>query len=154
MNVIQMTRTECLESLSSAGFGRLACAFNDQPYIVPIYFVVEGDAIYSFALPGQKVQWMRHNPRVCLEIDSVKNGSDWTSVVVFGRFDELCDTPESMQERARAHELLQRRPMWWEPGAVVSAKNADQERSHGPIFFRILIDSLSGFRGVPGIEAK
>ena len=151
MIIVEMTAAECFEELAGASFGRLACALDGQPYIVPIYFVVEGEAIYSFALPGQKVEWMRKNPRVCLEIDNVRNGGDWSSVVVLGRFNELTDEPETFHERAKAHELLQRRPMWWQPGAM-SVHNADGARSHVPIFYRIGLEHVSGHRGVPDLS--
>jgi uncharacterized protein len=148
MIIVEMTNAECLSELAGASYGRLACALDGQPYIVPIYFVLEGEIAYSFALPGQKIEWMRGNPRVCLEIDTVTGGGDWTSVVALGRFKELSDTPEDEPERAHALELLQRRPMWWQPGAT-SAESVDEKRSHEPIFYRITFERLTGHRGVP-----
>jgi uncharacterized protein len=148
MRIERLTEPQCYETLASAGFGRLACSRDDQPYIVPIYFVVGDGALYSFALPGQKINWMRQNPRVCIEADTVGDGSDWTSVVVFGRFLELSDDPAFLQERSLAHQLLQRRPMWWEPGAT-SPTGHDASRGFDPIFYRVTVDSLSGYRGMP-----
>ncbi len=148
MVITEMTDAECRHELASGNFGRLGCARDNQPYIVPINFVFEDDVIYSFALPGQKIDWMRINSQVCVEIDTVQNGEFWTSVVAMGRFEELTDTPAHNVERARAHELLQRRPMWWQPGATAAA-DGDQSRSHVPIFYRINVDQLSGYRGVP-----
>jgi nitroimidazol reductase NimA-like FMN-containing flavoprotein (pyridoxamine 5'-phosphate oxidase superfamily) len=139
---------ECRKALAAAGFGRLACAGENQPYVVPVSFAVDGDSVYLFSMPGQKIEWMRNNPRVCLEIDSVKSLSDWTSIVVFGRYEELPDTPDFQRERRRAHELLRNRPMWWQPGSVVVTNHADS-RDFTPVFYRINIDSLTGHRGVP-----
>jgi nitroimidazol reductase NimA-like FMN-containing flavoprotein (pyridoxamine 5'-phosphate oxidase superfamily) len=148
MKIERLTESQCYETLSSAGFGRLACSRDDQPYIVPIYFVVGDGALYSFALPGQKIDWMRQNPRVCIEADTVGGGNDWTSVVVFGRFLELTEDPAFLEERNLAHVLLQRRPMWWEPGAT-SPTGDDPGRGYAPIFYRVTVESLSGYRGVP-----
>jgi hypothetical protein len=147
MKVYSLTEDECQRILAEAGFGRLACARDNQPYVVPIYFVVGDGFIYSFALPGQKVEWMRENPHVCIETDTVVGASDWTSVVVFGRFTELDESPEFSRERARAHRLLQGRPMWWEPGAV-PVEGADRRESYVPIFYRISVDRISGYRAV------
>jgi len=63
--------------------GRLACARHDQPYIVPIHFDfdADGDSIYSFSTLGQKIDWMRANPKVCLEVDDIADKSNWTTVV-------------------------------------------------------------------------
>lgn len=157
MKVYPLTDDECCQLLSEAGFGRLACSRENQPYVVPIYFVVGDRCIYSFALPGKKVRWMRENPQVCIETDSVNGADDWTSVVVFGRFTELEESPEFQRERARAHLLLQGRPMWWQPGAF-SAEGGDETRSHVPIFYRVTIDRISGYRALPDsthdIDAK
>ncbi len=143
-----MTERECRDALASADFGRLACTVDDHPYIVPVYFVIDDDSIYSFALLGQKVSWMRENPNVCLEIDKVETSRDWCSVVVFGRFDELSDPQLRTGERARAEQLLKNRPMWWQPGAT-SLPNADKTRFDVPILYRIGIERFSGRRGVP-----
>lgn len=153
MRIQQLTEEECYEALNSAGFGRLACALDNQPYVVPVYFVVGQGCLYSFALPGQKVDWMRRNPRVCLEVDAVGGSNDWTSVVVVGRYRELTDDEEFQRERTLAHRLLQRRPMWWEPGAV-SLDGHDASGSYVPIFYRINVDSVSGYRGVPAYDPQ
>jgi uncharacterized protein len=147
--IIQPLNTEqCRAALASAGFGRLGCARDNQPYVVPIYFAVDDDYVYSFALAGQKLTWMRDNPQVCVEVDRVTGPSDWTSVVVFGRFEELLDTPEYRPARSRAHLLLQGRPMWWEPGAVASVAHK-KGSDFTPVFYRIGMERLSGCRGVP-----
>lgn len=146
MKIERLSEEECYAALTS-GLGRLACARDGQPYVVPIYFVVSHHHLYSFALPGQKVDWMRQNPLVCIETDTVDGGNDWTSVVALGRYQELMDA-QFERERALAHRLLQHRPMWWEPGAT-TLDGYDGSRGYAPIFYRVLIDSISGQRGVP-----
>lgn len=148
MNVQEITAAECYARLASSGFGRLACARDNQPYVVPIHFAVENETIYSFSLPGQKIDWMRENPRVCLEADSMNSSDDWTSVVVVGRYEELTDTPDHYNERLRALALLQARPMWWEPGT--SSPSSERNRQgYAPIFYRIVVDRVTGYRGAP-----
>jgi hypothetical protein len=41
MIVREMTEAECLTTLARTRLGRLACAHENQPYVVPIYFVYE-----------------------------------------------------------------------------------------------------------------
>ena len=48
MLVKDMSVEECREVLARIGFGRLACARNNQPYVVPIYFAYEPDHLYGF----------------------------------------------------------------------------------------------------------
>jgi hypothetical protein len=38
---------------------------------VPIYFAYEPDHLNSFAAVGKKIEWMRANPKVCVELDEV-----------------------------------------------------------------------------------
>jgi uncharacterized protein len=143
-----MTVEECREALDKADLGRLACTRDNQPYIVPIFFVMDEDYLYSFSIAGRKIDWMRENPRVCVEIDSVKSWSDWTSVIAFGRYEELPDTPDWQAERRRAHHLLQRRAMWWQPASVDIPDHAGEVFL--PVFFRIILESPSGHRGMSG----
>src|SRR5689334_18387907 len=52
MLVEKLSLDECRRALSEARLGRLGCAHDGQPYVVPTYFAVEDDSIYAFALPG------------------------------------------------------------------------------------------------------
>ncbi len=144
MLVHELSPTECAEILSRTNLGRLACVRDLQPYIVPVYFSfdAERNCLYSFSTVGQKVRWMRENPRVCLEVDEVSDRNQWQTVLVFGRYQEIQDAPEEADARHRAETLFRRRPQWWLPGA---AKLPNRER-HAVVVYRIQIDRLSGRR--------
>jgi nitroimidazol reductase NimA-like FMN-containing flavoprotein (pyridoxamine 5'-phosphate oxidase superfamily) len=148
MFIHEMSEFQCRTALEQAGFGRLACARDNQPYVVPIYFAFDGRHIYGFTTLGQKIEWMRANPQVCLEIDERKRDDQWMSVVVFGRYEELPDLPEFELERSVAYELLHGRAMWWEP-AYVSREHRDLPHSFTPIFYRLHIEQMTGHRGTP-----
>ena len=75
MLISEMSGEECRDLLSRLGFGRLACAHQNRPYIVPIYFAYEPDHLYGFATMGQKVEWMRSNPLVCVDRKSTRLNS-------------------------------------------------------------------------------
>ncbi|CDM61448.1 hypothetical protein LPU83_pLPU83d_0077 (plasmid) [Rhizobium favelukesii] len=62
----ELSQLECFEVFEQSRFGHLACSKDNQPYVVPIYFAYEGGIAYSFAMPGQKIDWMRGNDKVCL----------------------------------------------------------------------------------------
>lgn len=79
MFIHEMTEFECRKALEQATVGRLACARDNQPYVIPIYFVFHRDHIYAFSTLGQKVEWMRTNPRVCLEVDERTAHDRWQS---------------------------------------------------------------------------
>lgn len=151
MLIHEMTKDECRTVLESASIGRLACARDGQPYVVPTNLVYDGRHIYGFSTLGQKIEWMRSNPLVCLEIDDRRSHYEWTSVVVFGRYEELPHTRDFESERAHAHGVLQKRAMWWQPALVAYEHRA----ALTPIFYRIHIDRMTGHRATPDpVEAS
>ena len=154
MLIQEMTFEECRDALAHANVARLVCEMDDQPYAVPVYLAYDGVYLYGFATMGYKIDCMRANPLVCVEIDDIKSQNHWMSVVVFGSYEELPDTPEYKVARAHAHQLLQRRAMWWEP-ATVPPEHRAYPKFFSPIFYRIHIDRMTGHRASPEpVEAR
>jgi nitroimidazol reductase NimA-like FMN-containing flavoprotein (pyridoxamine 5'-phosphate oxidase superfamily) len=121
-----------------------------NPTLSQIYFSYDRKHIYGVTTLGQKIEWMRTNPLVCLEMDERTSHYQWTSVVVFGRYEELPDTPEYEYARAHALEVLQKREMWWQPACVATEQR--EQRPH--VFYRIHIEQVTGHRATPdAIEA-
>ena len=145
MLIQEMTEQECRAMLSLRHVARLACARSNQPYIVPIHVDLDGEFLYGFATLGQKIEWMRLNPLVCLEIDELMTDGHWISVVVIGHYEELPHTPEYEGPRRVAERLFQRHPAWWEPASIPLA--AHEQRT--PIVFRIRIGRVTGRRAAP-----
>ncbi|MEK6288459.1 MAG: pyridoxamine 5'-phosphate oxidase family protein [Acidobacteriota bacterium] len=148
MLINEMTLQECRDALAQASVARLACEMDGQPYAVPVYPIYDGNCLFGFSTMGYKIDCMRANPLVCVEIDDIKSQNQWMSVLVFGRYEELPDTLENEAARARAHEWLQKRAMWWEPACIAVAHRACP-KSLTPIFYRILIDRMTGHRASP-----
>jgi nitroimidazol reductase NimA-like FMN-containing flavoprotein (pyridoxamine 5'-phosphate oxidase superfamily) len=142
MVIQEMTDQECRATLARTNLARLACARNNQPYIVPVHVNLEGDYLYGYSTLGQKIEWMRQNPLVCLESDELITHGQWATVVVFGHYEELPNTPEYAGPRGVAERLFQRHPMWWEPASVPLAAHEQRTR----IVFRIRIGRLTGRR--------
>jgi hypothetical protein len=145
MLVRELNREECHDLLERLGFGRLACARENQPYIVPIYFAYEPDRLYGFATVGQKIEWMRSNPMVCIEVDEVRSHVEWASVIVRGRYEELPDTPEYSEVRLQAQSLLEKRSLWWQTGFAAAQTRGQFDRDI-PIFYCIHIEEITGHR--------
>jgi nitroimidazol reductase NimA-like FMN-containing flavoprotein (pyridoxamine 5'-phosphate oxidase superfamily) len=148
MRISKMEDRDCRETLRRLGFGRLGCARNNQPYIIPIYYAYESDRLYGFATFGQKIEWMRSNPLVCVQADEVLDNDNWTSVVVLGRYEELPDTQEYTKERGKALSLLEKRSMWWQTSYVVSSVR-NQPEAPKSVFYCIHIEEMSGLRASP-----
>lgn len=145
MVITEMDRAACLAMLKAARLGRLACVKDGQPYVVPITFAAEGNYLYGFSLLGQKIDWMRENPKVCVQIDELEDPRQWRSLVVLGRYEELPDRLGFKVQRDRAWSLLSQRAQWWEPGGVKPV--GDAPTSH--LFYRIGIDDISGRHAQP-----
>ena len=109
MVIREMSREECLRVLARARIDRLACAHENQPYVVPVYLVFDevSGCLYGFTTPGQKVEWMRANPLVCVEVDEIAAFNQWVSVIAFGRYEELPRTSGADGLSLRAEESPQ-----------------------------------------------
>lgn len=156
MMIREMSREECFRALARVRLTRLACAHDNQPYVVPVYLAChEASAcLYGFTTPGQKVEWMRTNPLVCVELEEVVAYDQWISVVAMGCYEELPQTPENEEashwaqeppkqgaeampdwasnvrqsqceeERGQAWQFLKALPVWWQPGSAAWAARA------------------------------
>jgi uncharacterized protein len=144
MEINEMKREECNAFLGRVSVGRLACSFENQPYVVPIYFACEKGYIYLFSTLGQKVKWMRANSKVCIQADEIQNQSEWISIIVNGESEELAE-PKYTAERQHATSLLAKRYQWW-LNALGERQVKVGDKAIEPLFFRIRIQSISGLR--------
>jgi hypothetical protein len=142
MRIRELTASQCTEILRRSELGHLACSRHDQPYIVPIHFSYDptGECLYAFSGVGQKIQWMRDNPRVCVEVEDITDKNNWTTVLVYGDYQELSDGPEDAAARKHALELFRSRPEWWYP----AAGRTDRREHHALVIYRIRINRTSG----------
>jgi nitroimidazol reductase NimA-like FMN-containing flavoprotein (pyridoxamine 5'-phosphate oxidase superfamily) len=145
MLVHKMTDAECRSVVARAPYGRLACVSGDQPYIVPVAIYLDPDApfLYGFSTLGQKVRWMRANPRVCVEVEEVASRKSWTTVIVFGRYQEIPRSGPGAGIRRRAAQLLGKQAEWWLPA---TAQVSSGEEHAVPVLYRIRIGRMSGRR--------
>jgi uncharacterized protein len=142
MLIREMTDKECHGVLERASMGRLGCSLDNQPYVVPVNLAYEPDYLYVFSTFGQKIEWMRANPKVCIEIDETTKESQWVSVIANGRYQELPE-PQYAAELAHARELLGKRFQWW-LNALAERRTKLNDNLIAPLFFRIHIDSMTG----------
>ena len=144
MEMNEMTAEECSEFLAHASGGRLGCSLENQPYVVPIRFASDDGYIYVFSTIGQKVKWMRANPKVCIQTDEIQSESEWVSVIVNGEYEELPE-PQYTAERQHATSLLGKRYRWW-LNALGERQMREGDSPIESLFFRIRIHSISGLR--------
>jgi uncharacterized protein len=144
MLIYELNRDECREVLGRSNLGRLACARFDQPYVVPIHFSFDSDrnCVYAFSTIGQKILWMRDNPRVCLEVEEIRDRDHWMTVLAIGRYEEIQQNPDEAEARRRAEQMFLQRREWWLPAAGKVEGHVHPE----VVLYRIQIERLTGRR--------
>ncbi|MER8963320.1 pyridoxamine 5'-phosphate oxidase family protein [Mesorhizobium sp. M0959] len=143
MLIRTLSALECTKLLTANRVGRLACAKDGQPYVVPLHYAHPDNHLYAFSMLGKKIDWMRANPLVSVQVDERGQGRGWRSVVVDGRYEELPDHIGCKVQRDYAWSVLSRHANWWEPGALKPVTPAVSD-STPHVFFRILIEQVSG----------
>jgi len=120
-------RIECLQLLDGQGVGRIAGAVEGHPVILPINYVVFGDAVLVRARRGGALDRITGNTEVAFEIDGTDSiyHEGW-SVLVVGRSAHVTDPAEL--DRLRGLRLLP-----W----------AGEGRD---LFIRIFLDEVTGRR--------
>ncbi|MBO0697575.1 MAG: hypothetical protein J2P46_04210 [Zavarzinella sp.] len=106
-------------------------AMDSQPYVARICYAYQrapdGDYLYGFTTVGQKVEWMRANPRVCVDWDEVARHDRWVSIIAFGRYEELPDPAAGEPAGTPARPLV--RAAVPEP----SEEDRERQRAHEPL---------------------
>jgi uncharacterized protein len=85
--------------------GRLGCHADGLTYVVPISYAYDGNHIYCHTQEGRKASMMRKNPRICFQVDEMRDMANWKSVILQGEFEELTQ-PEDINHAL--HTLLGR----------------------------------------------
>lgn len=113
MGVIRVLNPEGIEALlRTAIVGRIACCghgrYGDgRPYLVPLAYGYDGEAVFAHTGPGRKLELMRAEPRVTFEVDEAAAPDRWRSVIAEGTFEEIVDE----DERARALRAIYPAPV-------------------------------------------
>ena len=105
LKVSDMSPAEMHALLQRESFGHLGCARDGRPYVVPMHYAYDGKDLYFFTTQGMKTQFIEANPQVCLQVEEVTDSTNWRSVKVIGRANELT-TPDETQ---RAMKLITER---------------------------------------------
>jgi nitroimidazol reductase NimA-like FMN-containing flavoprotein (pyridoxamine 5'-phosphate oxidase superfamily) len=144
MLIHELTPAQCREVLGRTTIARLACARADQPYVVPVSlaFDAASDYLFGFSSVGRKVDWMRENPLVCVEVEDVVDRFHWTTVVILGRYEEITDAADQGPIRQRALDLFAQRVEWWLPAAA----RVEPNEHHAVLLYRIRIETITGRR--------
>lgn len=93
----ELNQEEIEALLKSEIIVRIGCYADGHVYVVPVTYVYDGEYLYAHSKDGMKVQMMRKNPEVCIEVDAMQNMANWQSVIAKGKFEELTDKDSQMK---------------------------------------------------------
>ena len=143
MQIHDMSHESIIALLQHEHIGRIACVKELQPYVTPMRLSYHDNYLYSFATEGKRVSWMRANPLVCVEVESIVSLYCWRTVVASGMYEELPNSSEHVEQRVLAFNLLSETSNWWEPGLVKTC-HRNVVRPLAAVYFRIRITELTG----------
>ena len=141
----ELTEGQINNVLLSQVTGRLSCTDGKFPYIVPVTYTYDGEFIYGQSWEGMKMDILRKNPNVCFEASLITGITNWQSVLVYGKFEEL-----KGKEATAARESLFSRIMPLMTSSMVHAHEhgvtakVDDSNRIKPIIYRIKIDKKTG----------
>lgn len=138
-----LTKEQIEHVLRSELIGRIGCSDENGVYVVPVTYVYDDNYIYAHSREGMKVQIMRKNPKVCFEVDSIENMTNWRCVVVQGNFQEIA----AEAERTMAFKILKDRLIPYILSETLRPKgfvHGPVEKERKPVAYRIKIDHMTG----------
>jgi uncharacterized protein len=97
LKVEDMSPAQMHALLQRESFGHLGCARDNRPYVLPMNYAYDGKELYFFTTQGMKTQYIEANPQVCLQVEEVKDPTQWKSVMVIGRAVELTSAEETQR---------------------------------------------------------
>lgn len=138
---------ESLKLLSENYIGHLGFINQSVPYVVPItyYYDAEHHSIISYSGEGHKIDGMRENRLVSMEVDDIKTVNQWRSVAVQGEFEELSgiDAKYLLHEFAEGvkRNILRKEK---ESHSFIGEFSSKLTTQGNPIVYRIKIAEITG----------
>lgn len=134
MGIIRPLPDDAIDALlRSSLIGRIACAAPEvddgRPFLVPLAYGYDGEAVYACGGMGRKIETLRANPRASFEVDTAEAIDHWSSVICDVTYHELTDPDARAAALARV------------PGHEGTNGAAE---SRGLIVYRLVITRRSG----------
>lgn len=144
-----LTREQSLRLLEGAPVAHLGLIYDGAPYVTPMSFVVDGERILFRTKAGKKLDALRKDPRVCIEVSQYDpNSGEWASVIITGSAVEVDDA----STRSVTVDLL-----FDKYSGVLGdplSRSTIQPMSGLPHFILVTIDEISGLSSGSGFRPR
>lgn len=135
-----LSKRQLIDILERQVIGRLGCHAEGQTYIVPINYVYRDNAIYGHSANGKKIEMMRSNPKVCFQVDEIKDSFRWQSAILWGEFSELKGEERQQAMQGIIHRIM---PLTDRPGEDPS-HGIETEKHNELIVYKIALTKVTG----------
>jgi nitroimidazol reductase NimA-like FMN-containing flavoprotein (pyridoxamine 5'-phosphate oxidase superfamily) len=139
LEVKEMSRGEMLALLLRGGYGHLGCSRDNHPYVVPMHYAFDSQALYFFTTDGTKTEFMAANHEVCFQVEEVTDARRWRSVLVTGRAERI--TGDAEMEGAM--QLITERNPTLTP-ALNETRIGAWKRSSNVVVYRVRPEAIYG----------
>jgi nitroimidazol reductase NimA-like FMN-containing flavoprotein (pyridoxamine 5'-phosphate oxidase superfamily) len=90
--MIELTTEECRDVLDRGRVAHIAQVDRGEPYVTPMsYVMIRGDFCFRSG-SGRRLEALRRDPRVCVEVSRPRDDGGWESVMFRGVARPLADT--------------------------------------------------------------
>ena len=93
----ELNKEQIEHLLKNQTIGRIGIHADEKTYVVPVTYVFNDSSIYAHSRKGLKIEMMRKNPKVCFEIDAVRDMANWESVIAWGDYEEILDNEQKVK---------------------------------------------------------
>jgi len=83
--MIELNADQCREILEQGRVAHIAQIDGGAPYVTPMSYVMLGGDLVFRTGEGRRLEALRRDPRVCVEVSRPREDTGWESVMVRGR---------------------------------------------------------------------
>ncbi len=116
----ELAPDQCRQLLDRSKVAHLGVVDDDRPYVSPLSYVLIENHVCFRTGAGRRMDAIRANPEVCIEVSEFGDGGGWESVIAWGRASEVEDDHDAQEIIAGL--LAKYRPLLgspFSPGAVL-----------------------------------
>jgi uncharacterized protein len=142
--VSKLSAEDIRQFIYDNNIAHLGCNDGERTYVVPINYLYFDSYFLCYSLDGMKIEMMRDHPLVCLAIDRINSLTDWTSVLAFGRYEEIED-PEGKAEAKQyfTDSYIRMKAEQNTPSPESTVPTAELHHKE-IVYYRIQIEELTG----------
>lgn len=145
-----LTREEAFDLLGRELVAHLGVIVDGEPSVYPMSYVLDGDRILFRTMAGAKLDGIRANPRVCIEVSNFNSETgDWKSVIVRG-------TATFVDSDATSQSLIAQLFSKYEKvmGSPMSAGGGLMPLGGQPYVIEVPIEEISGMSSHGGFHIR